>query len=86
MHPFAGARLQAPQQQPVSFSFSLSMLTRSAAGGAGLAIASMAVFGEGFLTGQESVKLDQQSGVGVVRLGCLAVARTDVVVVQTWYN
>jgi hypothetical protein len=42
----------------------------------------MAVFEKGFLTGQESVKLDQQSGVRVVRLGCLAVARTDVVVVK----
>jgi hypothetical protein len=43
----------------------------------------MAVFGKGFLTGQESVELDEQSGVRVVRLRCLAVARTDVVVVQT---
>jgi hypothetical protein len=61
----------------------LSMLAWSAAGGAEWAVASMAVFGKGFLTGQESVELDEQSGVRVVRLRCLAVARTDVVVVQT---
>lgn len=42
----------------------------------------MAVFWKGLLTAQESVELDQQSGVGVVRLGSLAVARTDVVVVK----
>ena len=42
----------------------------------------MAVFGKGFLTGQESVELDQQSGVRVLRLGSLAVARTDVVVIK----
>lgn len=42
----------------------------------------MAVFGKGLLTAQESVELDQQSSVGVVRLGSLAVARTDVVVVK----
>jgi hypothetical protein len=44
----------------------------------------MAVFGKGILTGQESVELDQQSSVGVLRLGSLAVARTDVVVVQIY--
>ena len=42
----------------------------------------MAVFGKGILTGQESVELDQQSSVGVLRLGSLAVARTDVMVVK----
>ena len=42
----------------------------------------MAVFGKGILTGQESVELDQQSGVRVLRLGSLAVARTDVVVIK----
>ena len=58
------------------------MLAQSAAGGAGWAFASMAVFGKGILTGQESVELDQQSGVRVLRLGSLAVARTDVVVIK----
>lgn len=58
------------------------MRAESAAGGAGWAVASMAVFWKGLLTAQESVELDQQSGVGVVRLGSLAVARTDVVVVK----
>ena len=65
-----------------SFSAFLSILAQSAAGGTEWAFASMAVFGEGILTGQESVELDQQSGVRVLRLGSLAVARTDVVVVK----
>lgn len=54
----------------------------SAAGGAEWAVGSMAGRWKGLLTAQESVELDEQSRVGVVRLGSLAVARTDMVVVK----
>ena len=80
MHLFAARVFGTSQQQPVESC--LSMHAESAAGGVEWAVASRSAVGEVVLTAQESVELDEQSSVGVVRLGCLAVARTDMVLVK----
>lgn len=80
VHLFAARVFGTSQQQPVESCF--SMHAESAAGGVESAVASRSAVGEVVLTAQESVELDEQSSVGVVRLGCLAVARTDMVLVK----
>jgi hypothetical protein len=81
VHLFAARVFGTSQQQPVELCLSMHAES-AAAGGVEWAVASRSQVGEVVLTAQESVELDEQSSVGVVRLGCLAVARTDMVVVE----